>query len=95
MREMKTLPGAPEPTEEPPTVAQLLEFEDAHARDPHKSDLARTRWGYAPARYEQVLQLALATVEALEHNAELTHRLLRQRESRTAARGNRTFTRQP
>jgi hypothetical protein len=90
MREFHLAP-VPAKVFEPPTVAEMLEFERDHAHDPKKGTLTQMHWGWPGIRFEQELQRALKTTEALEHDAELTHRLTRIRESRTRTRASRVF----
>jgi hypothetical protein len=90
MRDFHVTPVA-QPQLDPPTVVELLEFERDYGESPKKGVLTQARWGWRGIRFEQELQRALKTTEALEHDAELTYRLIRIRDSRTQTRASRTF----
>jgi len=88
MRDFHLTPVEPK-VFDPPTVAEMLEFERDHGESPKKGVLTQQRWGWPGIRFEQELQRALKTTEALQYDAELTHRLIRIRDSRTRARASR------
>ena len=73
-----------------PDVAALLRFEDAHyGHTGGKEELIRAELDITPARYYQLLDRAIDTVDALRIDPMLTHRLLRRRQ---AAEDNRRTT---
>lgn len=65
----------------------VLEFERTHPdHGGRKDDAVRTQVGVSPARYYQVLNLAIDSPAALAYDPQLVRRLLRIRERRMRAR---------
>lgn len=70
-----------------PGVPALLDFEARQPwGSPAKEHAILVDLGMRPARYYQLLNAAIQTREALEHDPELTHRLLRLRATLIAQR---------
>lgn len=72
----------------PLTVAELLDFEAAHPgiHPGAKETTIRATFGISSIRYHQLLNQALMTREALQHDPFTTNRLLRLREDHRARR---------
>jgi hypothetical protein len=69
-----------------PTTPQLLELERAHPRWTRSKHNAIAALGISEAVYFQRLYRVLATREALEHDAQLTHQLTDRTTNRAARR---------
>jgi hypothetical protein len=64
------------PTGALPTIPELLEFERAHpGSSGKKHEAIRKQFGITPVRYLQLVIAAVATEEALLHDAQLTHQI--------------------
>ncbi|WP_449408034.1 DUF3263 domain-containing protein [Microbacterium maritypicum] len=77
---------------QPISVARLIDFAAAH---PGKvsgatGELIRTELGITPVRYLQLLNRAIYTEGALQHDAQTTYRLRREAEQRARTRAART-----
>lgn len=90
-------PGAMAPSRQAqrspqPTVAQLLDFAAAHpGRHTGNTEAAiREHFGIHYARYYLLLDRAIHTAAALEHDPVTTHRLLREEQTAARARAART-----
>ncbi|QTV79461.1 DUF3263 domain-containing protein [Microbacterium sp. NIBRBAC000506063] len=80
-----------EPRSPRPTVPQLIDFAATHAgRFNGTVDLTiRAELGITPARYFQLLNRAIDTTEALQHDPVTTNRLRRERDRQVADRAAR------
>lgn len=75
-----------------PTLAELLDFEEAHPGiGDGKATLIRKHLGINAIRYYSLLFRVINTPEAEQHNPMLVHRLLEQRERRAAERAARHY----
>lgn len=70
-----------------PTIPELLDFEAQNLPPARKGTAIEEQLGLPPARYYQLLNRAIDTQEALEHDPTLTYRLQARRQ---AASRNRT-----
>lgn len=75
-----------------PSTAQLLDFAALHPGPitGNADDAVRKQLGITPVRYLQLLNRAIWTAAALQHDPQTTHRLRRIAEQRSAIRAART-----
>ena len=76
----------------PVSVEQLLDFAAAHPGPytGHVDEAARRELGISGIRYLQLLRRAIDTEDALRHDPQTTHRLLREADRRARNREART-----
>lgn len=77
---------------QPISIERLIDFAAAHPGkvSGHTDELIRSELGITPIRYLQLLNRAIDTVEALEHDPLTTRRLRREAAHRARAREART-----